>query len=216
MGTHALTVRYSGDATNSASTDSLQVPWSRRRQPSPRWPTPSTVKVKKGTSTVDVTVAATGFTPGGFVAAYVDGVYTSSAPLTDGKASLTVGPFDTVGAKAIEVTYFGDDHTLTGSGTTTVTVQKAAPKVTASGPTTAKVRTATPKVTVTVAADGLSPPGRWSSGSTAASHQVPLRGVGVLRLNRFYKLGRHAVEVTYPGSSLVESGKDTHVIKAVR
>ena len=41
-------------------------------------------------------------------------------------------------------------------------------------------------------------------------------GSASFKLNRFYKLGRHTVEVTYQGSSLVESGKGTHVIRAVR
>ena len=118
---------------------------------------PSTVKVKKGTSTIDVTVAAAGFTPEGFVAAYVDGEFIA-APLTDGKATLTVVrstpsvqgdrgrlPGDAHQRGCVD---HGDGHGPEGRA-----------EGEGHGPTTAKVRKATPKVTVTVSADGIAPTG---------------------------------------------------------
>ena len=216
--TYRLAVRYVGDATHDGAVGYVTVVVNKATPTVTAVVNPTSVKVKKGTSTVDVTVGADGFTPGGSVAAYVDGVYTSSAPLTDGKATLTVGPFDTVGTKSIVVKYFGDDHTLTGSDATSVTVQKAAPKVRVSGPTTAKIRNATPKVTVNVSADGIVPNGTVVfrvDGRKVATKSLS-GGAASFKLNRFYKLGRHTVEVTYQGSSLVESGKGTHVIRAVR
>jgi hypothetical protein len=84
--------------------------------------------VKKDTSTIEVTVGATGFTPSGFVAAYVDGDFVTSAPLTNGRSSLTVGPFATTGDQVVELRYFGDQHTLTGSDSVTVSVQSGKPK----------------------------------------------------------------------------------------
>ncbi len=41
-------------------------------------------------------------------------------------------------------------------------------------------------------------------------------GSASFTLKKFGKTGKHPVEVTYKGSDLVESGSDTHVIKAVR
>jgi hypothetical protein len=41
-------------------------------------------------------------------------------------------------------------------------------------------------------------------------------GKASVELKRFFKAGRHVVEVTYKGSSLLESGTDTHVIRVVR
>jgi 5'-nucleotidase len=218
IGTNVLTVEYAGNGSYNASSTTVQIEVAKATPTVTATATPSTVKVKKGTSKVDVTVAAAGFTPGGFVAAYVDGEYVSSAPLTDGKATLTVGPFDTVGAKSIEVRYFGDDHTLTGSDTTPVTVQKATPKVKVTGPATATVGRSTPKVTVTVTADGIKPTGTVVfrvDGIKVATKSLS-GGAASFTLKKFGKAGNHPVEVTYKGSALLVSGKDTHVIKAVR
>ncbi len=127
-GTYRMSAAYGGDATHQASTSFVTVTVTKATATVDAVATPSTVQVKKGTSSIEVTVGATGFTPSGFVAAYVDGEYVTSAPLTDGRADLTVGPFDTVGDKVVELRYFGDEHTMTGSDTVTVTAQKGKPK----------------------------------------------------------------------------------------
>ena len=50
-----------------------------------------------------------------------------------GKATLTVGPFTTVGAKVIEVRYSGDANTVAGAGSVAVMVQNQQPKVKTKG-----------------------------------------------------------------------------------
>ena len=179
---------------------------------------PDVVKVKSGTSTLAVTVTAQGHTPSGFVAAYLDGQYLTSAPLANGEADLTVGPFDTIGDKTIEVRYFGDDLTLPGQGTDTVVVQKGRPKVNAGGPATATLGKSRPKVTVTVSEDDIAPTGTVVfrvDGVKVAAKSLS-GGKASVELKRFFKAGRHLVEVTYKGSDLLLGGVDTHVIRVVR
>ena len=119
VGTNILTVEYAGNGAFNGSSTTVTIEVAAASPTVTAVATPSTVKVNKGTSEIAVTVAADGFTPEGFVAAYLDGEYLSAAPLTDGKATLTVGPFDTVGAKAIEIRYLA---TPTNEGaSTTVT-----------------------------------------------------------------------------------------------
>ena len=127
-GSHRMSVTYGGDSTHQPSTSFVTVTVTKATPTVDAVATPTKLQVNKDTSRIAVTVGATGFTPSGFVAAYVNGAFVSSAPLTDGRASLTVGPFATVGDKVVELRYFGDQHTLTGSDTVTVTVQKGKPK----------------------------------------------------------------------------------------
>ncbi len=169
VGTNILTVEYAGNGAYNGSSTTVTIEVAAASPTVTAVATPSTVKVKKGTSKIAVTVAADGFTPEGFVAAYLDGEYLSAAPLTDGKATLTVGPFDTVGAKAIEIRYLATPTNEGASTTVTVTVQKATPKVKVKGPDDRqggqeprrRSRSPCPRT-------ASCPPARWSSGSTAS------------------------------------------------
>ena len=217
-GTNILTVTYAGNAGYNGSSTTVTIEVAAASPTITAVANPSTVKVKKGSSNIDVTVAADGFTPEGFVAAYLDGEFITGAPLSDGKATLTVGPFDTVGAKAIQIRYLATPTNEGASTTVTVTVQKATPKVKVSGPKTAKVGKATPKVTVNVSADGIVPTGTVVfrvDGVKVASKSLS-GGSASVTLKKFRKAGNHPVEVTYKGSDLLENGSGTHVIKAVR
>ena len=72
--------------------------------------------------------------PEGFVSAYLDGELLSFNRLSDGKTYITVGPFDTTGEKTIEVVYEATDGLTKGAtSSTSVTVQKATPKVNVTG-----------------------------------------------------------------------------------
>ena len=84
-----------------------------------------------------MTVAATGVDPGGTVTATVDGDVVDTQSLADGAATLTVGPFPTVGDQVVTIDYAGDGNTASGSTTTSVTVTKPVPPPLADTTTTA-------------------------------------------------------------------------------
>ena len=127
-GSHTLTVRYLGDDQNNASSTDLPVSVAKAASTVTATVTPDTVKVKKDTVTAQVTVKAAGVTPTGSVQVLVDGVPTRVVSLTDGAASVQLGPFATTGEKSIELRYLGDGHVTSGSATRTVTVVKGNPK----------------------------------------------------------------------------------------
>jgi hypothetical protein len=106
----------------------LSVPFSKQGSSVDVSAVPTTVKKKKGTATISVTVAGDqGVTPTGTVEFWVDGQQVSTAALSGGTASATIGPFATVGVRHVEVRYLGDNVTASGSGTTTVTVVSTNP-----------------------------------------------------------------------------------------
>jgi 5'-nucleotidase len=127
-GSHTLTVRYLGDDQNNPSSTTLAVSVAKATSTVAATVSPTSIKAKKGTASVAVTVAANGVTPTGVVGLFVDGSLVKAATLTNGAATLTVGPFDSTGVKAFEVRYLGDANVATSSVTTSVNVTKAGPK----------------------------------------------------------------------------------------
>lgn len=124
-GSYTLTLEYAGDAAHAPSTGTVQLTVERATPLVAVTASATTLKMKKDTSTLSVDVSAAGFTPTGFVAAYVDGVLVGSAELVDGGATVVVGPFDTAGAKQVTVVYLGDAHAVrTTSAPLTLTVVK--------------------------------------------------------------------------------------------
>ncbi len=106
----------------------LSVPFSKQGSTVDVSAAPTTVKKKKDTSTVSVTVTGDqGVTPTGTVEFWVDGQKVATAALAGARASATIGPFATVGVRHVEVRYLGDDVTASGTGTTTVTVVSTNP-----------------------------------------------------------------------------------------
>ena len=91
-----------------------------------------------GVTVPGVDQVAAGINPGAaggtlFVATGTTAINPTTSPVTaaqlvNGKASVVVGPFGTVGSKVIKVAYFGDSHALAGgSADVPVTVVKAKP-----------------------------------------------------------------------------------------
>ncbi len=92
--------------------------------------TPVQVKVSKHTSDIDVTVSSAGATlPTGEVVV-LDGETEFRATLTAGHATVTVGPFDTVGPRTLEVHYLGDEVTAPSETTVDVEVLQRNPIIT--------------------------------------------------------------------------------------
>ena len=127
VGTHDLTLAYAGDTGHSGSTGSVEVTVTKATPNITATPTPASVEVNDGTSSIAVTVSATGVDPSGTVTASVDGDVVDTQSLVDGAATLTVGPFATAGDETVTIDYSGDASTSTGSTTTSVTVTEPTP-----------------------------------------------------------------------------------------
>jgi hypothetical protein len=209
-GTKAITVRYYGDDRNSASSTNLSVTVKPAPVVEKATPTitatadPATLKVKKDSSTVSVTVTRPGGTATGTVLALVDNKVVGAGDLVAGKTSITVGPFDTVGTKSITLRYRGDDDTKAGDGTVSVTVQKATPKVAVKAPDTVKQGKVV-LVRANVSTDGFVPTGRVKAVTKGKSVSAALvDGKATLKLGKL-KPGRYTVTVTYLGSDLADA-----------
>ena len=106
----------------------LSVPYSQQGATVTATATPDRVQRKKTASRIDITVSGDqGVTPTGRVRVKVDGVEVGTATLSDGKASVTVGPFSTAGEHEVTVRYLGDDVTEKAKATVTITVTNGKP-----------------------------------------------------------------------------------------
>ena len=208
VGSHDLTLEYSGDATNGAAVGTVNV---NVLQATPSLdigtPDPTSVEVNTGTSDIVVTVSG-GSNPGGTVTASVGGDVVDTKTLSNGSATLTVGPFTSVGTKTVTITYSGDTNNATVSDTTTVEVTPASTTVSATGGPVTYGTGWSAAVTVTPAAatgqveilDGLTSLGTASlSGGTAS---VAISGTAL-------QPGTHTLTVNYEGNSTHEPSTDT-------
>ncbi|WP_165807260.1 ExeM/NucH family extracellular endonuclease [Nocardioides currus] len=218
-GTKAITVRYYGDANNAASSADVSVTVVANPVPEKATPTitatvdPVTLKVKKDSATVSVTVTRPGGTATGSVLALIDNKVVGAGELAAGKTSIVVGPFDTVGAKAITLKYLGDDATKAGEGSTSVTVQKATPKLTVKAPKKLKEDEVL-EVSVAAAADGFEVTGQVTAKVKGTSKTKTLSGGEVdFRLGKLTKPGTYEVTITFLGSNLAEPVTKTVEVK---
>ena len=152
-------------------------------------------------------MAATGVSPTGTVTASVDGSVVDSATLTDGAATLTVGPFTTAGDQTVTIEYSGDARTGCGQHHDHGHGDAAEPSSTPRPrPPPARWSTARPgQVTVTV--DSTRPNTAGSvqllEGSTlVATGSVAADGTGTLTIpGTALAVGSHSLTVKYLGDS---------------
>jgi hypothetical protein len=220
-GDKAITIRYYGDAATLPAETSVSVtvtpaPAVEKATPTiSATATPAVVKVKKDSSTVSVTVTRPGGTATGIVLAVVDNVVVGAGDLVGGSASITVGPFDTVGDKVVTLRYLGDDATKAGNGSVTIAVQKATPRVKVRAPKSVE-KGAKAKVVVDVAAAGFDPSGTVTVKVDGKKVTRRLTDGKVSIKVRLGDLGKKKVTVTYSGDDLTESGRDSTTIKVTR
>ena len=181
-------------------------------------PNQAPVTVGSGTSDIPVTVsAADGGDATGTVTASVDGTELDSATLVGGAATLTVGPFATVGGKTVTIDYAGDDIDYeVGSTTTTI------PVVLGKSSVTAHLKTAKPKVgkKVVLAVSATGAKGAQANGQVTAiikggtAITVNLvNGVAEINLGKFSRKGTQTVEVQYLGSGTLDNSTTTITFK---
>ena len=110
IGTHVLTLSYSGDAWHEASTGTVTVTVTKASPALSAEVTPKRLVAKDTKPRVVVTVAADGITPTGSVLVAVDGD-TYWASLTNGVALVELKKFKQPGTYDAAVSYFGDTYT---------------------------------------------------------------------------------------------------------
>jgi endo-alpha-1,4-polygalactosaminidase (GH114 family) len=181
-------------------------------------PNPGPVTVSRGKSQIAVTVSsAAAGDPTGTVTASIGGTKLDSATLVAGAATLTVGPFATVGDKIVTINYKGDDiDYAVGSTTTTIPVVLGKSSVTAHL-TAAKPKVGQ-KVALTVSATGGA--GVPANGQVTAimkggkEYTADLvNGVAEISLGKFWRNGTKTVKVRYLGSGSLESSTTTLTFK---
>ena len=110
IGTHTLTLTYSGDEWHLASTGSVTVTVTKASPTISTEVSPDRIVAKDTKPTVTVTVAVQGLTPTGTVLVAVDG-RSYWASLTNGKAAIELKKFKRGGSYDATVSYFGDAYT---------------------------------------------------------------------------------------------------------
>ncbi len=187
--------------------------------------TPATIKAQTGTSIIDVAVTTSGHTPTGTVAAVLDGEVIGGADLVDGKAKVSVGPFETAGTKAIVIKYYGDLSTKPASGSTSVVVEpapvveKATPTVTATvAPSSVTVLDDRATVSVTVAKASGTATGAVIAlvdGKVAGAGQLT-DGKTAIELQPFASVGTKSVQLKYFGDDSTKAGEAAVSVSVVK
>ncbi|WP_210651448.1 ExeM/NucH family extracellular endonuclease [Nocardioides sp. SYSU D00065] len=122
VGTHALTLAYSGDAAHKAATGTVRVRVTKAVS-TVRAKVKPTPVVTGRRATVRVTVSAKGVTPRGKVTVTI-GKKTYRATLRAGKAAIKVRPFKKPGVRKVAVAYAGDSRTKGDRLRTTIKVRR--------------------------------------------------------------------------------------------
>jgi predicted extracellular nuclease/2',3'-cyclic-nucleotide 2'-phosphodiesterase (5'-nucleotidase family) len=211
-GDKTVTISYGGDTNTESGTTTATVGVDKvTATVTAAVPNPASVVVNAGTSNIAVTVSATGGNPGGTVTASLGGTVVDTQTLTAGAATLTVGPFATVGAKTVTITYAGDPSTSPGTATTTVTVTESAPTATAITATAAAMTYGTAgNVSATVTPPGATGTVTVRNGATVVgSAALSGGGAQVAIPGTALEPGSHSLTVTYGGDATHASSSTT-------
>ncbi len=204
-GSHVLTLRYSGDAKNNASTGPVTVEVIKTSSTTTVTVDPASVTVHQGKVTVTAQVSSPAGVPGGSVEFAADGLVVATVPVgTDGTATAQIGPFDTVRTHDVTARYTGDDSTTGSQASGSVTVTRATPKLTVDrSPDTVVQKETRVVLDVAVAAPGQVVTGDVKvTGAPGGTILATLSGGSVrIKLPVFTKNGKVTLEVTYLGSA---------------
>jgi len=178
---------------------------------------PRTLKVRKDTTNLAVTVSSGGATPTGTVSAFLNGRKLAERTLSAGRASLVVGPFGSVGTKNIEVRYSGDANTRVGKSTASVVVKKQRPKLKLRAPNRVEIGDRR-KLKAILVAEGYVVKGKVSI-KIAQGKKVVRKlknGKTTWKMPAFKKVGTYKIKVVYRGNALTQRRTKTIEIKVAR
>lgn len=142
-----------------------------------------------------------------------------------GRASYRLPSTTSAGTQKVTASFTPADasaETSSSSGSTTVTVKKAAPSVRSSLAATKVSRSTTPKLTVAVSATGVSAPTGTltvkAGGKTIKTYTLPSskKGRVILTLPKFAKTGRYSIKASYAGTSNISSGTAKSLVLTVK
>lgn len=171
-------------------------------------PTPARVQMRRGTSDIEVTVSSAGV-PTGEVAVFDGATEVGRETLTAGRATVTVGPFDTVGARTLTVRYLGDTATAASETEVAVEVTRQNPTIRVDREPRRVVadQTRTLLILDVVAGEGVTPTGRVEvrrHGNVLKAGTLEA-GSARLRLPVFTQAGEKTVRVAYLGDDSVRA-----------
>ena len=221
VGTHSLSVAYSGDANVEPGSATTSLIVTAPTATATTTTTPGSVTATGGSvvygqsATVPVTVTASGATPTGAVTVLAGGTPLGMATLAAGAATVTIPAKSLApGAHQLTVLYSGDAQVTAASSTVGLTVTRAAASV--EKPTVKPKRVVVKKtkarVLVKVVAAGLTPSGKVTiTGRGVKTKTATLRADGtvVVKLAKFKKRGVRTLTVTYSGDTYVEAATTT-------
>ena len=207
LGSTTVEIRYLGDTTHDASSDSVTVDVTLAEATVHATATPGSVEVRNGTVRIDVTVDSPGPTPTGTVQYLIGGSRVASSTLApDGTTSAVLGPFSAAGDVPVEVRYLGDDSTTAASDTVTVAVTKTATTTTlrlsrSTVQVTAGTTTATARVSSRLGAAGGTVDFLVDGAVVATATLADGRASAVL--GPFGIVGGSTVEARYAGTAVL-------------
>jgi hypothetical protein len=178
--------------------------------------TPTTLKVKKDTSQLSVSVSADGVTPTGTVEAYLGQTKVGQGTLTAGSTTFRVGPFGQVGATQLSIRYLGDDAVEPGQTTLTLSVEKQKPKMSVALDQTVK-KGARPTTSINLTAASLAVTGKVKVAVVGKTVTKRLSGGATkLRLPKLNRVGKVKVRVTYLGNGSLTPVLDVITMRVSR
>lgn len=212
-GDHTLTLAYGGDATHAPSTSTVAVTVEKATPTVEAAVSPATVDPGQ-TTTVQVQVSATGFTPTGTVTCSAPGASDVEATLSAGAATCEVGPWATAGDRDVTVAYHGDAHTLSGQATSTVSVARLDPTISGlASPSSVTRDTGTSQVTVTVSSTGVTPTGTVTCDDGTPADVTLADGTATCTVGPFTTTGTKTVTLAYSGDANTTPGSTTVAIE---
>lgn len=206
LGEHQLRLAYAGDGAVKPAEGTVTVTVAKAASTTTVTATPASVVQDSGTSSLAVAVTATGAAPSGSVSAWLGDTQLATGTLVDGQATLVVGPFATVGAKAIEVRYAGSADVAASTRTVTVTVTaRPVPQPTATtvtGTDTSVQWAKAGSVAVSVSPTAATGTVELLDGTTrVGSASLSGGSASIVLAARSLEVGQHVLVVKYLGSA---------------
>jgi pseudomonalisin len=215
VGTHNITVAYSGDTNNLPSTSQAVVHTVNAvLATTTSTVTPSATALTAGQS-LSLSVNITGNAPGGTVQ-FFDGNTPLGSPVlvSAGTASLSINTLQ-AGSHLISASYLGDvQNAPSVSPTVSIQVGKLASSVTASS--SQPVSTHGQAVTLSATITGLSPSGtvQFMDGSTALGTASIIAGVASLQTSTL-SVGTHTITALYSGDTNNTASTSANIVQTV-